>query len=148
MSYVNYLDGSTLCNLREGGAGVCGGFKINDTEGQILFDSNFSESQIVLEYIASPTVGEDIMLPIQVQEALIAWLAWKDIQSLPSSRKVTASEKMMRRREWFNEKRNARIRSKPYRLSETNPVRKLVFSSAASNSSGVDVTDSWGTVNW
>lgn len=126
MVYVNYFDGTDYCNLACSGLSVNkGGFKVNDTEGVILFDPDFSEPQIVLEYLGSPTTGEDIMVPIQVQEALIAWLAWKDIQSLPSSRKVTATEKMMRKREYFNEKRKAKVRSKPFRLSENIPIRKL-----------------------
>lgn len=131
MSYINYLDGNELCSIPETGSSSRG-FKVNDIEGVILFDSDFSETQVVLEYIFSPTAGEDIMVPIQVQEALIAWIAWKDIESLPSSRKVTDAEKSRRQKSYFREKRNGKFRSKPFRLSESNPIKKLMLSSSAS----------------
>ena len=40
-------------------------------------------------------LDDDYTIDFQCQEALIAWLRWKDIQSLPSTRLVNISEKTM-----------------------------------------------------
>ena len=94
-------------------AGEC---KVDAQNNVILLDRNFQYPQIVLEYISSPLMDDDYTLDFKAQEAMIAWLRWKDIQSLPSTRLVNISEKTMRQREYNMQKKLARKRIKPFRL--------------------------------
>jgi hypothetical protein len=61
-------------------------------------------------------MDDDYATELQCQEALISWLRWKDIQSLPSNRMVNISEKTMRQREYYLQKKLARKRIKPFRI--------------------------------
>ena len=91
--------------------------RVDSQNGVIILDPNFREAQIVLEYISSPVMDDDYTIDFKAQEALIAWLRWKDIQSLPSTRLVNISEKTMRQREYNAQKKLARKRIKPFRLA-------------------------------
>lgn len=82
----------------------------------IVLDPHFQYTQVVLEYISSPIMDDDYSVDLKCQEALIAWLRFKDIQSLPSNRMVNISEKQFRQREYFLQKKLARKRVKPFRL--------------------------------
>lgn len=94
-------------------AGECKFDKVNNL---IVLDPHFEYTQVVLEYISSPIMDDDYAVDLKCQEALIAWLRFKDIQSLPSNRMVNISEKQFRQREYFLQKKLARKRVKPFRL--------------------------------
>lgn len=94
-------------------AGEC---RVDAANSVIILDPQFGYSSIVLEYIASPIMDEDYTIDFKCQEALISFLRWKDIQSLPSTRLVNINEKAMREKEYYNQKRLARKRLKPFRL--------------------------------
>lgn len=94
-------------------AGEC---MFDKTNNLIVLDPHFEYSQVVLQYISSPMMDDDYTVDLKCQEALIAWLRFKDIQSLPSNRMVNISEKQFRQREYFLQKKLARKRVKPFRL--------------------------------
>jgi hypothetical protein len=94
-------------------AGEC---KFDKQNNIIILDPSFEYSQIVLQYVSMPMMDDDYAIDLKCQEALIAWLRFKDIQSLPSSRMVNISEKQLRQREYFLQKKLARKRIKPFRL--------------------------------
>lgn len=79
-----------------------------------LLSENFAYEYIIVEYISSPKEGEEYYLPVQFREALVAYLAWKDIASIPSKTHVNNANVGMRRREFYNERRLANARFKPY----------------------------------
>lgn len=107
--YEHYFGaGSSLLQV-----GEC---KVDNDNGVIIFDPNFQPGQVTLEYISSPMMDDDYAIDLKCQEALIAWLRWKDIQSLPSSKMVNISEKTMREREYYTQKKLARKRVKPFRI--------------------------------
>jgi hypothetical protein len=93
-------------------AGEC---RFDKANGLIVLDPHFAYTQVVLEYISSPIMDDDYSVDLKCQEALIAWLRFKDIQSLPSNRMVNISEKQFRQREYFLQKKLARKRVKPFR---------------------------------
>lgn len=101
-----------------GGAPFIGSFKVDQINGVILLNENFSYNYICLEYIASPVEGGEYRIPIQFKEALISYLRWKDIISLPSSRRGNLGDKAQRRHEFFNDRRLARSRWKPFHIEE------------------------------
>jgi hypothetical protein len=108
--YEHYFGaGSTLLQ-----AGEC---RVDATNNIILLDPSFSYTQIVLEYICSPVMDDDYAIDFKAQEALIAWLAWKDVVSLPSTRLVNMQEKTFRQRNYQQQKTLARKRIKPFRLA-------------------------------
>lgn len=124
--YLNFVDewygyyGVNLFGISGNEAASLGSFKVDHDCGLILLNNDFRYDYIILEYISLP--DEDTKIPIQAQEALIAWLAWKDIIDLAASRKVSVYDKTERKRSYFREKNNARNRLKPFRISEAYNV--------------------------
>lgn len=100
------------------GAPFVGSFKIDNNTGVILLNETFQFDYIILEYVANPTLGENIRLPIQFREALIAYLAWIDIRSLPTTRRGSLGDKRDRRHEFYNQRRLAWARYRPLNLNE------------------------------
>lgn len=118
--FYNYWNGDMFVNLYgcPSGAPFVGGFKIDDSNGVIVLDENFGYDYIILEYIASPKEGEEYYLPVQFREALIAWMAWKDIANLPTTRRGNLGDKRDRRHEFYNERRLANARYRPLYLEQ------------------------------
>ena|ERR1019366_9186889 len=119
-NFYNFWDGTgcqTLYGLPSGGPFV-GSFKIDNGNGIILLNEGFSYPYIVLEYLAAPKEGQAYYVPIQFKEAVIAYLRWKDIISIPSSRRGNLGDKRDRRHEYFNERRVAIARYDPIDLEQ------------------------------
>lgn len=100
------------------GAPFVGNFKIDNAKGIILLDEHFYYPYIMLEYIAQPVEGTEIQVPIQFKEAIIAYLSWKDIKSMPTTRKGSLGDKRDRRNDYYNERRLAIARYSPIYLEE------------------------------
>lgn len=125
--FFNYWNGTSYTNqygFPSGGVDA-GNFNIDVNNGIILLNEHFNYDYLMVEYVASPTQGEEYKIPVQFREALIAWLAWQDIAYMPSSRKGYISDKRERRNNFFNERRLAMATYKPlylqdaYELSQT-----------------------------
>lgn len=118
--FFNFWNGYLFSNIygTASGSPFVGTFKIDTTNNVILLSEEFSYDYICLEYIASPKEGEVYYLPIQFKEAMIAYLAWMDIRSLPSSRRGNLGDKRDRKQEFNNQRRLARNRWKPFYLQE------------------------------
>ena len=72
----------------------------------------------MLEYIAAPMAGGEYFIPVQFKEAVIAYLRWKDIISLPTSRKGSLGDKRDRRSDYYNERRLAIARYDAINLTD------------------------------
>lgn len=118
--WYNFWNGNTFSTLygMPSGAPFVGGFKIDNNTGVLLLDENFQYEYLMLEYVSSPQEGEIYYVPIQFKEAIIAGLAWLDIRSLPSSRKGNLGDKRDRRHEFYNQRRLAWARYRPFNLLE------------------------------
>lgn len=118
--FYNYWGSGSLGNLYgvPSGAPFVGNFKIDHSNGVILLDENFFYEYIIIEYVSSPKEGEEYYVPIVFREALIAYLAWTDIRSMPSSRRGNLGDKRDRRHEFYNERRLAQARYRPFYLDE------------------------------
>lgn len=116
--FYNYWDGQVFTNLYgiPSGAPFVGSFKIDNENGVILLDELFCWDYLMLEYTASPKEGGEYYVPIQFKEAIISYLRWKDIISIPSSRRGNLGDKAQRRHEFFNDRRLAIARWKPTSL--------------------------------
>lgn len=118
--FSNFWNGSTFGNLYgvPSGAPFIGSFKMDETNNVILLNQTFGYEYIILEYLCSPVQGEVVRVPIQFKEAIIAYLSWKDIKSLPTTRKGNLGDKRDRRHEYYNERRLAYARYKPFRFED------------------------------
>jgi len=121
-SYVNYYSGAGYVNLFGNGSMLndAGEFNIDEEQGYIYLDNDFAYDYIILEYLSDASNDQDFKIPIQIVEATIAFLAWKDIEFLASSRKVNMGEKQLRKSNYYNQKRLAKQRVNPIRLWEAN----------------------------
>jgi hypothetical protein len=96
-----------------------GEFKIDNENNLIVLGVNFTGyDYLVLEYISSPEPTNDYHIPIVFEQPIIDYLAWKSIANLPSSRKGNISDKQIRRHEYFNSRRIALARYKPFRIED------------------------------
>lgn len=118
--WYNYWNGYNYTQLFgiPSGAPFVGSFKIDNNTGVILLDEHFHFEYIILEYVAIPKQGEVQKLPFQFSEALIAYLAWLDVRSLPSSRRGSLGDKRDRRHEFYNQRRLAWARYRPFNIND------------------------------
>tara|TARA_R110000868_G_scaffold36279_4_gene128924 strand:- start:182 stop:952 length:771 start_codon:yes stop_codon:yes gene_type:complete len=118
--FSNFWNGSTFGNLYgvPSGAPFMGSFKIDPDNGVILLNETYGYEYIMLEYVSSPTPGQTYYVPLQFKEAIIAYLSWKDIKSMPSTRKGNLGDKRDRKHEYYNERRLAIARYKPFRTNQ------------------------------
>ncbi len=116
--WYNYWGDGTYSNLYglPSGSPFVGSFKMDIQNGVILLNENFGYDYLMVEYVASPKQGETYYVPIQFKEAIIAYLRWKDIISIPSKTHVNNANVGMRRHEYFNERRLANARYNPVDL--------------------------------
>ena len=120
-TFYNFYNGvggyGNLYGLPSTGS-YAGQFKVDATHGVILLDTYWTWNNLVLEYVASPKEGEEYYVPVQFREALVAWLAWKDVAHSVSRTHMNLGDKAQRRREFFNERRLAIARYRPFNLDQ------------------------------
>lgn len=118
--WANYWNGMGYATVYGVPAGqpFVGEFKVDTANGVIILNNHFQRDYIVLEYVSSPMEGGEYYLPIQFREALITWIAWKDINAKSIKSNMMLGDKRDRRMEFYNERRNAIARWKPIRLQE------------------------------
>lgn len=118
--FFNFWNGTSYYNLY--GVDVTGiyggGFKIDSSNGVILLDPSFNWNGLVLEYTASPQEGQEYYVPMEFREAIIAWLAWIDIRSIPSSRRGNLGDKRDRRHEYFEARRRGQAKYRPFYVDQ------------------------------
>lgn len=118
--WYNYWNGYSYGNVYglPSGSPFIGNFKIDNANGVIVLSHNFSYEYLMLEYTASPKEGGEYYVPIQFKEAVIAYLRWRDIISIPSKTHVNNANVQMRRHDFFEARRLAVARYDPVRLPD------------------------------
>lgn len=116
----NYYNGYGLSNLYglPSGTPFVGKFKIDNQNGLIVLDEYYEFEYVMLEYIASPKQGAELFVPIHFKEAVIAYLRWKDLISMPTSRRGSLGDKRDRRADYYNERRLAIARYDAIKLTD------------------------------
>jgi hypothetical protein len=119
-TFYNYRDAGVYGNLYglPSGQPFVGSFKLDNANGVILLDHHFSYDYIVLEYLSSPLEGEQYYVPVFFKEALMWFIAWHDISMMPNTRKGSLGDKEQRKRNYFNERRLANARYRPFRIED------------------------------
>lgn len=95
-----------------------GTFNVDEEQGVVILSPDCPLQEIALEYIPAVDQSVDLYIPIQFKEAVKWYLAWQDIAFLPNTRKGTLGDKEQRKRNYFNERRLAISRYKPFRPQE------------------------------
>jgi len=115
--YWNYWNGYAYTNIYGVPSGTprVGSFKIDTPNGVLLLNEKYQYEYVILEYMASPQQGTEYYLPVQFREALISWIRWKDIASMPSKNHINNSNVQIRRKDYYNDRRIAIARWKPIR---------------------------------
>lgn len=118
--WYNYWNGYGYGNLYglPSGQPFIGNYKIDNANGVIVLSPGFSYPYIILEYVCTPTPGQEYYFPIQFREAVIAYLRWMDIISIPAKTHVHNSNVIMRRKDYFNELRKAKAKYDPVRIPD------------------------------
>lgn len=127
LAYVNYFDGARYVNIFGAGSVLnsAGQFDVDEEQGLIYLDNEFPFSYVVLEYLSSPADDVDYKIPLQIREAVLSFIAWKDIEHLPLGRRASLGDKQLRRKEYYNQKRNANLRENPVTLWDANEVIRM-----------------------
>lgn len=101
--YLNYYYNNGYYNLFGVGGGLIqyGECKVDERNRIILMPSEFKYQNIILEYISSPKQDDDFTVPMALQEAIIAFIAWK---TNLASRDEYIAEKINARRRMPNKK--------------------------------------------
>ena len=118
--WYNYWSGNGFGNIYglPSGQPFIGSFKIDNANGVIVLSENFSYPYVMLEYVSSPTEGGDYYVPIQFKKAVVAYLAWNDIIDIPVKTHMMNASVDRRRRDYFNERRIAKLRYDPVNIPD------------------------------
>jgi hypothetical protein len=86
------------------------------------FDPSFQFGEIALEYLSNE-IDEDgeFYVDERLEEAVKAGIYWKSILRLKN---ISLPEKAQAKAEWITEKRKAKSRVNPFRISEANDVTR------------------------
>lgn len=87
-------------------------------KGYILLNASFEGGSLLLEYICSPVEQDDYEIPVQFQEAMIAWLGWQDQNYTPATSHMGNQNKQMLMQNFRAQVLLARKMYKPFRLSD------------------------------
>ena len=99
-----------------GGNNIYGFYKIDKEANQIVLSSDFSGTHIVIEYISDGSTEDgEYQIHVFAEEALRSYIWWKHLQR---KRNVNANEKMMARKDWYNEKRISTARFSSFNKEE------------------------------
>lgn len=115
-AFNNYwYDGyySTYYGLPSGSPFV-GNYKLDTLNNLIVLDEAFYYDYLMVEYVACPNEKGEYYVPMVFKEAIISYLRWKDNISMPSKTHVNESNINMRRKDFYNERRLAIARYKPF----------------------------------
>lgn len=127
LAYVNYYDGARYVNIFGAGSllNAAGTYDISEDEGILYLNNEFPFTYVIMEYFSSPADDVDYKIPVQIKEAVFSFIAWRDIEMLPTGRRANLSEKQIRRKEFYNQKRLARLRVNPVTPWDANEVIRM-----------------------
>lgn len=127
LAYVNYFDGARYVNIFGAGAVLnnAGDFNISEEDGLIFLQNDYDFDYVILEYLSSPADDVDYKVPVQIREAVLSFIAWKDIEHLPLGRRASLGDKQLRRKEYYNQKRLANLRENPVMLWDANEIIRM-----------------------
>jgi len=127
--FSNYGHGGSSYNLFGVSTGgfSAGGFNIDEDNRIIRFDTDFSYSTILFEFLPDGYEDEsgDYEIDIKAEEAFMAWLRWNNAKDLP--KKFSQSQIRGFSADYHREKRLAKMRLNPAIISEMENTRRSLI---------------------
>lgn len=122
--YFNFWNSGTSFNLYglDSGTATLGTYKIDMANNLIILNPEFIYQQILLEYLSDGYDEEqdDYYIDSRAAEAMICWIRWQS--SIDQPKKYSSNTVLMYKKEYFNEKRKAKVRINSFNLSEMNDI--------------------------
>lgn len=97
-------------------------FNVDEKNDVIYFDNWSDLTEVVVEIMCAPTEGEEYYVPYVFREPLIEWIGWRDIKNLPMSRRGNLGDKRDRKHDYYNARRLAESRYRPFNLEQSKMV--------------------------
>lgn len=120
--FFNFWNGGTSFNLYglDSGTATVGTYKVDIGANVILLNPEFNYPQILLEYLSDGynESEDDYFVDSRAAEAMLAWIRWQN--AIDQIKKFPASLVHMYKKEYFSEKRKAKVRINPFNLAELN----------------------------
>ena len=122
--YYNFWYEGGLYNLFgiATGSNASGEFTVDEVNGVILLNNQYPNNYIIVEGIYPPDQSQQVLVPLECKQALIKYIGWGDIEFLPGSRRKNVAETQSRRKEYYNQRRLAKMRLNPFHLWISNDV--------------------------
>lgn len=109
-------------SLGVGSVNNIGEYSIRQEQGVILFNPEFCYSEVVMEYLASPTVEHgEYYINEMFSEALVSYIRWQWYIAKP----IAVSQKQEYERQWYNELRKAKRRRQNITEAVLNDASRL-----------------------
>ena len=122
--FFNYwYDGAftNIFGIPSGGVNI-GSFKVDEANGVILLNEDYTFDYVMVEYIASPSQdGNEHQVPLHFREAIVAYLWWKDKKSINVKRGNVGIQRDLEHT-FYNERRLANSRFRPLYLDEAYQI--------------------------
>lgn len=122
--WYNFWQQGTSFNLYglPSGTATIGTYKIDIGANVILLNPEFQYPQVLLEYLSDGynENDEDYMIDSRCAEAMLAWIRWQS--KVDTNKKTTESELARLERQYYNQKRLAKVRMNPFNLAEMNDI--------------------------
>lgn len=122
--WYNFWQQGTSFNLYglPSGTATIGTYKINLGAGVILLNPEFAYPQVLLEYLSDGynENDDDFMIDSRCAEAMLAWIRWQGAIDQPKKNGEGTLARLSR--EYYNQKRLARMRLNPFNLAEMNDI--------------------------
>ena len=121
--YRNYnMNGGTYKIFGIGSDANIGEFRVDNENRYFVFGQNFNYGNIIIEYLSNEIDDDgEFYVDERLEEAVKAGIYWKSILRLKN---FSLSEKAQAKAEWITEKRKAKSRVNPFRISEANDVTR------------------------
>lgn len=121
--YRNYnLDGSMYNLFGLGGDSPIAKFREDDENMCFAFEATFPYNEVVLEYLSNQIDDDgEFWVDERIEDAVKAGIYHRAIRRLKN---IPIYEKKEAEREWIKQKRMAKARVNPFRLSEANDVTR------------------------
>lgn len=106
----------------DSGTTPVGTYKIELGDNLILLNPDFMYPQVLLEYLSDgfSESDEDYMIDSRSAEAMLAWIRWQ--AAIDQPKKYPVSLVVMYQKNYFNEKRKAKVRVNGFNLAEFNDI--------------------------
>lgn len=122
--WYGFWNGASSFNLYglNSGTTAVGYYKIDVGANVILLNPDFPYQQVLLEYLSDGynESEDDYSIDSRAAEAMLAWIRWQG--KIDNVKKNSIAELNMLERQYYSQKRKAKVRMNPFNLAEMNDI--------------------------